>query len=37
MPQKGEAGGVPSNTKAYYSFTYGNIHFIVLNSFDVDR
>ena len=37
MPQHGEAGGIPSNTKAYYSFTHGNIHFIVLNSYDVNR
>ena len=37
MPAHGEAGGVPSGSKAYYSFTYGNIHVIVLNSVDVDR
>ncbi|MCB9350376.1 MAG: metallophosphoesterase [Lewinellaceae bacterium] len=33
-PTNGEAGGVPSGTEAYYSFDYGNIHFIVLNSDD---
>jgi hypothetical protein len=36
-PKKGEAGGVPSGTEAYYSFDYGNIHAICLNSHDVDR
>lgn len=28
---------VPSGTEAYYSFDFGNIHFVSLNSFDVDR
>jgi hypothetical protein len=28
----GEAGGVPSGHKAYYSYDYANIHFIVLES-----
>lgn len=28
----GEAGGVPSGVKNYYSFDYGNVHFISLNS-----
>lgn len=32
FPKQGEAGGVPSGTEAYYSFDYGNVHFIVLNS-----
>jgi len=32
LPKKGEAGGVPSGTEAYYSFDYGNIHFISLDS-----
>ncbi len=32
LPKQGEAGGVPSGTEAYYSFDYGNIHFVVLNS-----
>jgi acid phosphatase type 7 len=36
-PTKGEAGGVPSGTEAYYSFDYGRIHFICLDSFDLDR
>ena len=37
LPRSGEAGGVASGTEAYYSFDYGNIHFIVLDSFDSDR
>ena len=36
-PTRGQAGGVPSGHESYYAFDYGNIHFIVLNSFDVDR
>ncbi|MBE9192574.1 metallophosphoesterase family protein [Gloeocapsopsis crepidinum LEGE 06123] len=36
-PTQGEAGGVPSGTAAYYSFDYGNIHFICLDSYGSDR
>lgn len=36
-PTQGEAGGVPSGTEAYYSYNYGRVHFIVLNSHDLDR
>lgn len=32
LPTNGEAGGLPSGTEAYYSFDYGNIHFICLES-----
>lgn len=32
LPKNGEAGGLPSGTEAYYSFNYGNIHFISLES-----
>ncbi|HLP49452.1 MAG TPA: metallophosphoesterase [Chitinophagales bacterium] len=32
MPKLGEAGGVPSNEEGYYSYDYGNIHFVSLNS-----
>ena len=32
FPTAGEAGGVASGTEAYYSFDYGNVHFIVLDS-----
>ena len=31
-PTKAEAGGVASGREAYYSFDYGKIHFIVLDS-----
>ena len=37
FPKAGEAGGLASGTEAYYSFDYANIHFIVLNSYDMDR
>ncbi len=37
MPREAEAGGVPSGTEAYYSFDYGNIHFVCLDSYDSDR
>jgi 3',5'-cyclic AMP phosphodiesterase CpdA len=32
MPTAGECGGVPSGTQAYYSFNWGNAHFISLDS-----
>ena len=32
LPRNGEAGGVASGTEAYYSFDYGNMHFVCLNS-----
>lgn len=34
LPQRGEAGGIPSGTEAYYSYNYANIHFVVLESTD---
>ena len=37
LPTNGEAGGVASATEAYYSFDYGNIHFICLESYKIDR
>src|SRR2546426_1375233 len=37
LPKSGEAGGLASGTEAYYSFNYANIHFVCLNSTDVDR
>jgi len=37
LPTQGQVGGEPSNTEAYYSFDYGNIHFVCLNSNDIDR
>ncbi len=33
----GEAGGIPSGTKAFYSFDYGNTHFINLDSYGMDE
>jgi hypothetical protein len=33
MPANGEAGGVASNTEAYYSYDYGNVHFLSLDSY----
>lgn len=32
LPTAGEAGGLPSGYEGYYSFDYGNVHFICLNS-----
>ncbi len=32
VPKNGEAGGVASNYELYYSFDYGNVHFISLNT-----
>lgn len=37
LPRRGEAGGLISGTEAYYSFDYGNIHFVCLDSHDSDR
>jgi hypothetical protein len=36
-PTNGQAGGVPSGLESFYSFDFGRIHFISLNSHDVDR
>jgi predicted MPP superfamily phosphohydrolase len=33
VPTAAEAGGVPSLTEKYYSYDYGNIHFIALDSY----
>ena len=32
LPRNGDAGGIPSGSEAYYSFDYGNIHFVCLDS-----
>lgn len=37
LPTRGEAGGVPSGTEAYYAFDYGNIHIVCLDSTESDR
>ncbi len=33
-PTNGEAGGIPSGTEKYYSYDFGNIHFISIDSYD---
>ena len=37
LPTTAEAGGVASGTEKYYSFNYGNIHFICLDSMTSSR
>ena len=37
FPKDGECGGEASGTEAYYSFDYGNIHFVVLDSYETSR
>ena len=37
LPTNGEAGGLASGTEAYYSFDWGNVHFVCLESFETDR
>ena len=37
LPAHGEAGGLASGTEAYYSFDWGNIHFVCLDSYGTDR
>ena len=36
-PSAAESGGLPSGKEAYYSFDYGKVHFIALDSHDLDR
>ena len=36
FPRNGQAGGLASGTEAYYSFDYGKIHFIALDSYGSD-
>lgn len=36
VPTKGESGGVPSDNQAYYSYNYGNVHFISLDSYGLN-
>jgi acid phosphatase type 7 len=36
MPAAGEAGGLASNRKEYYSYNIGNVHFISLDSYGVE-
>lgn len=37
LPTGGEAGGLPSGVENYYSFDYGNIHFVCLDSMTSSR
>ena len=37
LPRNAQSGGLASGTEAYYSFDYGNIHFICLDSYETDR
>lgn len=37
LPTAGEAGGLPSGTEHYYSFDFGNIHFVCLDSMESSR
>ena len=37
FPTAAESGGIPSGTEAYYSFDYGNIHFVSLDSYETAR
>ena len=37
LPANAEAGGVASGTEKYYSFNYGNIHFVCLDSMTSSR
>jgi hypothetical protein len=36
-PTAGELGGIPSNTEAYYSYNYGNVHLISLDSYGTEQ
>jgi predicted MPP superfamily phosphohydrolase len=37
LPAAGEAGGLASGTEKYYSFDFGNIHFVCLDSMTTNR
>ena len=37
LPANAEAGGLASGSEAYYSFDFGNVHFICLDAFGSDR
>ena len=37
LPANGECGGVPSGKEEYYSFDYGDIHFICLDSYGEEQ
>ena len=33
LPRQGECGGTPSGSESYYSYNWGNIHFVSLDSY----
>jgi Calcineurin-like phosphoesterase/Purple acid Phosphatase, N-terminal domain len=37
LPQNGECGGVASGTESYYSFNYGGIHFVMMDSYGTEN
>ncbi len=37
LPRMAESGGLITGTEAYYSFDYGNVHFVCLDSQDTSR
>ena len=37
VPTRGEVGGIASGTEAYYAFDFANIHFVCLDSHDLER
>jgi hypothetical protein len=37
LPMQGEAGGIASGSERYYSFDYGNIHFVCLDAAHAGR
>lgn len=37
FPTKGESGGVPSGSEHFFSFDYGRVHFVILDSHATDR
>ena len=37
LPKNAECGGTPSGTEAFYSFDYGGIHFVMLDSYGTEN
>lgn len=37
LPAGGESGGLASGTRRYYSFNYGNVHFVNLDSYGLEN
>jgi hypothetical protein len=37
LPKNGECGGIASGKEEYYSFNYGDIHFICLDSYGKEQ